>query len=111
MSDPNMKKFADTIRIIVKEEIQPVNEKVEAISKQVTSIREDVKSISEQVANLTEKVDGEIIPTLEIHTKYIKKIADSQEKNDDNIGRLDKRLSETEAGLGIQPPPEFQIIK
>lgn len=97
MSDPDFKKFAELVRGVVKEELEPVIEKV--------------TDVNEQVVYLTEKVDGEIIPTLENHSKYLKRISDSQEKGEDNIRKLDERLLETEAKLGIQAPPEFQIIK
>ena len=125
MSDPDLKKFVALVRDVVKEELEPVAEQVTGIDKQVTGLTEqvtgltqaftglgeEVTSITEQVSYLTERVDGEIIPTLEVHTKYLKKMTGSQEKNEDNIIRLDKRLSETEAKLGIQAPPEHQIIQ
>lgn len=104
MSDDELKKIAGVVKEVVSEEIKPVSE-------QVSSLNEQVVGINEQVADLTEKVEGVIIPTLEKHTEYFKKMVASLEKSDDNIERLDKRLLETEGRLGIQPPPEAHIIK
>lgn len=113
-----MKKFTEVVRGVVKEEIAPVSKQVKSLTGKVTgltgkmeSLGEKVEGINKQVVNLTEKVEGVIIPTLEKHTKYFKSVASSQEKKEDNIVRLDKRLSETEGRLGIQPPPESHIVK
>lgn len=51
MSDGDIKKLAEVVRGVVKEELQPVSEQVVALT--------------EQVVNLTEKVEGHTIPVLE----------------------------------------------
>lgn len=132
MVDPDLRKLAELVKGIVKDELKPVkaqlsgldtkvsdmgtkvtslDTKVTGLTKQVTNLSDKATSIEEQVAYLTEKVDGEIIPTLQSHSKYLKVISDSQEKSEDNIMRLDKRLLDVEAKQGIQAAPEFQIIK
>lgn len=104
MSDTDLTKLAKLVKEVVKAELKPIN-------GQINALTELVSGITEQVAYLTERVDGEIIPTLETHTKYLKNLSALREKNGDNIGRLNKRLSEVEAKSGIQAPVEFQIIK
>lgn len=111
MSDDEVKKFTEVVRGVVKKEIKPVSKQVTSLAGKVTSLAGQVTTLNEQVVNLTEKVEGVIIPTLEKHTEYFKSVASSQEKKEDNIVRLDKRLSETEGRLGIQPPPESHIVK
>lgn len=118
MLDEDLKQLTKVIREVVKEEIDPISKqvssldnKVSGLDNKVSKIGVEAKSLNEQVANLTEKVEGEMIPTLKKHTEYFKRIVESQEKNTDNIERLDKRLSETEGRLGIQPPPEVHLIK
>lgn len=95
MSNDEMKRLAEVVRAIVKKENKP---------------------LEEHFSHLTEIVNGEMLPTLELHTKYFKQIlkrfeVDEQklEKNEHNVMRLDKRQKETEAQLGIQPPPALQI--
>ncbi len=110
MSNDEIKKITDVLRTVVKEEIKPLNDKVSYLSEKLVANTEELKSVSEQVATLTVKVDGEIIPTLEIHTKLLKEMAAFTEKNTNNINRLDKRLSTLEANAGIQSPSEFNIV-
>lgn len=111
MSNDEMKKFADLVKAVVKEEIKPLAIKLDENT-------EELKSVSDQVAVLTVKVDVEIIPVLETHTKVLqdhtrllKEIVVQNQKDSDNIQRLDKRLSFTEAELGIHPPIEHQLVK
>ena len=80
-------------------------------AKEVKSIKGELKSVSEQVAVLTVKVDGEIIPALEAHTKILKKMVVQDGRDADNIDRLDRRLSVAEAELGIHPPVEHHLVK
>lgn len=106
MSNEEMKKLAE----VVKEVIRPVAEKLDATF--------------DQVAELTVKVDTQIIPELESHSKILKEhtkilkehskilgnLESQSDKNSEDIKKLDKRLSVTEANQGIQPPIEHQIV-
>ena len=110
MSNDEMNRLAEVVRKIVREENKPLVEKVDATF--------------DQVAELTVKVDTQIIPELESHSKILKehskilnehtriltKLEDQGEKNGEDIKKLDKRLSVTEANQGIQPPIEHQIV-
>jgi len=103
MFNDEINKLAEVVRKIVKEENKP--------------IVEELKSVGDQVADLTVKVDGVIIPELEKHSKILKehmrilkKLENQSDKNSDDIRKLDKRLSTSEANQGIQPSIEHQIV-
>jgi uncharacterized protein YoxC len=84
MTVDETKKLAEVVRAVVKEELGSINKKVSGITEQVsgltsqvTELTEQSHSLTEQVAHLTEQVEGVIIPTLEKHTAYFKRLTET----------------------------------
>ena len=104
MTDEDVNK----LRGIVKEEI---NEAITPVSGELKAVSGELKAVSEELANLMVEVKGSVIPRLENLNKSVKNIETGLENDRDNTKRLDKRLASVEGKLGIQAPPELQLVK
>ena len=92
------------------------------IGKDIGRIDSTLETLSEDSGKNTKKLDvlweqtdeltkdiNEVKETLESHTNTLKQIVINTTNRNDNIKRLDKRLTENERSLGIVPPPELTI--
>lgn len=107
MSDDDMKKF----RGVVKEELKQFRG---VVKKEIKSVLEPVTykldALWDQVVKITEDLVG-IKDTQELHTAALKTINAKEDKNKDDVGKLDKRLIEVEDNLGITPLPEHTVFR
>lgn len=132
MPDEDIKKFGN----IVKETLRPLKELVELLKSKVDqqdfylkTTNQGVRSIKEQQSVINEKLD-EVQQTVNIHTQKLDILWDQTERltfgiedikdtlksqsrdinqTNDNVKKVNKRLTEAENNLGIAPPPELTI--
>lgn len=95
---------------------EDVNKLRTVIKEEVTSIfKEEINTalqpVSEELANLMVEVKGKVIPSLDELKESVKHFEDTSENHGNNTDRIDKRLTTVEVKLGIQPPPELQLIR
>lgn len=90
------------------------------IGKDIVRIDSLLETLGEDSAKHTKKLDilWEQTDKITLELENIKDKIDNQntflkansEHNNDNVKKLDKRITEAEKHLGIVPPPESQII-
>lgn len=93
------------------------------IGKDITRIDGTLETLSEDGGKHTKKLDilweqtdeltksmGGVEESLKYHANALKQILINTTNINDNVKRLDKRVTETEKHLGIVPPPESHII-
>lgn len=63
------------------------------------------------ISEVGKYMEDEILPVLDSHTKALNQISNKIESINENIQRLDKRVTVAENKLGISSPPELTLVK
>ncbi len=87
-----------------------LDDALEPIKKTQGEQTKKLDAVWEQTTKLTEDLT-EVQITQESHTKELKQIAANTEHINDNVEKVDKRLTGVESHIGIVPPPQLTIIR
>lgn len=99
---------SENIRML-RDQQSVINKKLDEQSKNLNGHGKKLDILWEQTDELTKDMN-DVKETLETHTNALKQIIINTTNSNDNIKRLDKRITETEKSLGIVAPPESYII-
>lgn len=109
MTNEDVKKIRGAIREEVGTALKPINTGLTGVENRLTGVEKKLDILWEQTDELTKDMNG-VEETLKSHTNALKQIVINTTNTDDNIKRLDKRLTEAEKSLGLVPHPESNII-
>lgn len=92
----------------IKELLEIIRDKVDRLEmfQQVTS--EQVRTIKDQMSVINRKLDAHSASLINIESK-LEAYGDMYKINQNNIERLDTRLSDIEDNLGIEPPEDLKV--
>lgn len=91
------------VRKVVKEELEPIKRELGTINNELGVVKKRVDDMWEQTVKLSEDME-EIKESFGVQ-------ASATRNTNDNVNRLDKRLTQVEEQHGIIPPPELVLIR
>lgn len=109
MTDEDIKKLRGVVKKEIDTALNPVNTGLDNVKTGLSRVERRLDILWEQTDQLTKDMD-KVKESLESHSNTLKQIVINTTNINDNVKRLDQRVTETEKHLGIAPPPESNII-
>lgn len=117
MTDEDIKKLRGVIKQEIGTALRPVNKGLKTVNTGLKAVKKDLKSVDRKLDILWDQTDRltknivSIEDTLNSHTTALTRIEVKIENDSENIRKLDKRLTTSEAHLGIAAPPELTLVR